>query len=227
MSTSSHVWLEARTVKTRTARLAYSRASPATHGQTAHMHQCEPASSHAWLDRARRQPCMAGRRTCISVSPPPAMHGSLARVASHTWLDGAHASVWARVEPCVACSRASPATHGQVAHMHECEPASSHAWLASMRRQPCMAGRRTCISVSPRRAVRGMLARVTSHAWLDGAHACECEPASSHAWLDRARLQPRMAGRRTCMSASPPPAMHGSLACVASHAWLDGAHASV
>lgn len=42
------------------------------------MQQCEPASSRAWLDRARLQPHMAGRRSCISVRPPPApaMHGA-------------------------------------------------------------------------------------------------------------------------------------------------------
>ena len=79
--------------------MARSRASPAMHGRTAHVHQCEPASSRAWHARARHQPRMAGRRTCMSASPPPAMHGWTAHV------------------------------HGWTAHVLRCEPASSHAWL--------------------------------------------------------------------------------------------------
>ena len=47
---SSHAWLEGGT------------------------HQCEPNSSHAWPARARLHPYMAGRRLCISVRPPLAMH---------------------------------------------------------------------------------------------------------------------------------------------------------
>ena len=69
------------------------RCRPSPTLPPARMHQCELASSHAWLDRARLQLCMAGRRTCISVSPPPAVHGWIARVSSHAWLDGAHAAV--------------------------------------------------------------------------------------------------------------------------------------
>ena len=73
------------------------------------MQQCEPASSRAWLDRARLQPHMAGRRTCISARPPPAMHGVIARVSSHAWLDGEHTSV--------------RAMHGSIARV------ASHTWL--------------------------------------------------------------------------------------------------
>jgi hypothetical protein len=83
------------------------------HGWTVHMHQCTPASSHAWLGGSHLRPCMAGQCTCISVSPPPAIHGLTARArvcssslllefARHAWLDGEHASVYARLQPCMA-----------------------------------------------------------------------------------------------------------------------------
>jgi hypothetical protein len=97
---SSHTWLEGAHTSVR-GRLqpcmARLRASSSIHGWTAHMHQahmhgstarislamhgwkvrthqCEPNSSHAWPARARLHPYMAGRRLCISVRPPLAMH---------------------------------------------------------------------------------------------------------------------------------------------------------
>ena len=181
--------------------MACSRASPSMHGSTARVHQCEPTPIHAWLAHTRLHPCMAGRRTCINASPPP-----------------------------------------------------SHAWLARARVHPCMARRRVCINASPPPSMHGLRAHVSIHAWLDSALASmRAHPlamhgllthVSIHAWLDsacasmRAHPQPCMACAHTSPSmhgwaahlhqCEPTPlAMHGLLARVSIHAWLDGACASM
>ena len=108
--------------------------------------------------------------------------------------------------------------------------------------------------VSPPPAVHALTARVSSHAWLDGAHtsvrarlqpcmACSRASPVMHGWTDymhqwesastamhgllaRVAIHTWLDGH-TCISVSPPPAMRGLTAHVSSHAWLDGAHASV
>ena len=66
--------------------------------------------------------------------------------------------------------------------------------------QPCMA----CSRASP-----------SIHGWT--AHMHLCTPASNHAWLE---------GAHTSVT-PPPPAMHGLLARVSIHAWLDRTCASM
>ena len=116
---------------------------------------------------------------------------------------------------------------------------TAHGWTAHM--QQC---------VSPPPAVHALTARVSSHAWLDGAHtsvrarlqpcmACSRASPVMHGWTDymhqwesastamhgllaRVAIHTWLDGH-TCISVSPPPAMCGLVARVSSHAWLDGA----
>ena len=191
---SIHAWLDGAHTSMRARPkpcMARSRASPSMHGSTAHVHPCIGMrtlwaswvrSSHAWLAHTRLHPYMAGRRTCIDATPPPS-HAWLAHTRLHPCMAGRRTCIDATPppHPCMACSRASPSMHGSTAHVHQCEPTTSHAWLAHTRLHPCMAGRHTCINASP---------------------------SPSHAWPARARLHPYMAGRRLCISVRPPLAMH-------------------
>jgi hypothetical protein len=120
------------------------------------------ASNHAQLGPSTSFCHCTSAPLCSSVNlplPSSRLHACMmaARVSIHAWPDSAHAhaSVRAHLQPCMACSHASPAMHGSTAHVHQCEPASSHAWLARARLQPCMARRRTCISERPLPAMHG------------------------------------------------------------------------